>query len=68
LPPKCVIKIFNIRGQLINILHHDSSIDNGTEIWNMLSKDNLEISYGVYIYYISAADLGEKIGKFFVLK
>jgi hypothetical protein len=68
LPSKCVIKIFNMRGQLINTLYHDSPIDDGTEIWNMLSKDNLEISYGVYIYHVNADELGAKIGKFFVLK
>jgi hypothetical protein len=68
LPAKCVIKIFNLRGQLVNTLHHDSSIEDGTEIWNMLSKDNLEISYGVYVYHVEAEGLGEKIGKFLVLK
>jgi hypothetical protein len=68
LPTKCTIKIFNLRGQLVNTLYHDAPLEDGTEIWNMLSKDNLEISYGVYIYHISAADIGEKIGKFFVLK
>jgi hypothetical protein len=57
-----------MRGQLINTLYHDSPIDDGTEIWNMLSKDNLEISYGVYIYHVNADELGAKIGKFFVLK
>jgi hypothetical protein len=68
LPSKCVIKIFNIRGQLVNTLYHDSSIDDGTEIWNMLSKDNLEISYGIYIYHINANEAGEKIGKILILK
>jgi hypothetical protein len=68
LPAKCTIKIFNLRGQLVKTLYHDSPLENGTEIWNMLSKDNLEISYGVYIYHIDAVNVGEKIGKFFVLK
>jgi hypothetical protein len=68
LPQRCTIRIFNVRGQLINTLEHDAPLDDGTEIWNMLSKDNLEIAYGIYIYHITAEGVGEKTGKFVVLK
>jgi hypothetical protein len=77
LPPRCTIRIFNIKGQLINILEHDaaSSVSqeevpqfSGTLTWNMLSDDNLEISYGIYIYHVDAPGIGEKIGKFVVIK
>ena len=77
LPPKCTIRIFNIKGQLINTLEHDASGSgsqeqvpqyNGTLTWNMLSEDNLEISYGIYIYHVDAPGIGEKIGKFVVIK
>jgi hypothetical protein len=77
LPPKCTIRIFNIKGQLINTLEHDASVSgsheqvpqyNGAITWNMLSKDNLEISYGIYIYHVDAPGIGEKIGKFVVVK
>jgi hypothetical protein len=53
---------------LVNTLEHNSSADNGTAIWNMLSKDNLEIAYGVYIYHVQAEGIGEKTGKIFILK
>ncbi len=69
LPPKCTIKIFNIRGQLIRELHHDTpDILDGTEIWDMLTMDQLDISYGVYIYHVDAGEYGEKTGKFAVIK
>ena len=69
LPEKCSIKIFNIRGQLIRELEHDTpDVSNGTEIWDMLSKDQLDISYGVYIYYVDAGELGSKTGKFAIIK
>ncbi len=68
LPPECTIRIFNVRGQLVQTLEHNVSINDGTEIWNMLTKDNLEISYGIYIYHIDAPGVGEKIGKFVVIK
>ncbi len=68
LPSKCTIKIFNVRGQLVKTIEHEASITDGTEIWDMLSRDNLEISYGIYLYHIDAGDLGEKIGKFVIVK
>jgi len=68
LPAKCTIRIFNVRGQLVNTLEHAETINDGTEVWNMLSKDNLDISYGIYIYHIKADGIGEKIGKFAVIK
>jgi hypothetical protein len=68
LPPKCTIKIFNMSGQLVAELQHDEPAANGTEIWDMMTKDNLEIAYGVYIYHVEAQDIGQKIGKFAVIK
>jgi hypothetical protein len=68
LPSKCTIRIFNVRGQLVNTLEHQAALNDGTEIWDMLSRDNLEISYGIYIYHIKADGIGEKIGKFAVIK
>jgi len=68
LPPKCTIKIFNIRGQLVRKIEHDNDIWNGTEIWDMQTKDQLDIAYGIYIYHVDAGDMGQKIGKFAVIK
>ncbi|MBN2514191.1 MAG: hypothetical protein JXB18_14730 [Sedimentisphaerales bacterium] len=69
LPPVCTIRIFNVSGQLVATLNHDTpSWNDGTEIWNMLSKDQLDISYGVYVYHVDAGKLGTKIGKFAVIK
>ncbi|MBN1482021.1 hypothetical protein EH223_06850 [candidate division KSB1 bacterium] len=70
LPSHCTIKIFNIRGQLVREIEHNHSDDmaNGTEVWNMLSKDEMEIAYGVYIYHVDAGEHGQKIGKFAIIK
>jgi hypothetical protein len=88
LPPRCTIRIFNVAGELIAKIEHDSRADanseitglnrltdgsdsglnNGTAIWNLLSKDNLEISYGIYVYHIQAPGIGEKTGTFAVIK
>jgi len=68
LPNKCTIKIFTIRGYLVDTIEHDSSLDDGSASWDLLSKDNLEIAYGVYIYHVSAPGIGNKIGKFAIIK
>ncbi len=68
LPQKCTIKIFNIQGQLVQTLEHESTMWDGTEIWDMLTKDKLDIAYGIYIYHVDAPGVGEKIGKFAVIK
>jgi hypothetical protein len=69
LPTKCTIRIFNVRGQLVREIEHDAAnITDGTEVWDMLTKDLLDISYGVYIYHVDAGETGEITGKFAVIK
>lgn len=70
LPSQCTIKIFNIRGQLVREIEHNhtSAMSDGTEVWDMLTKDQMEISYGIFIYYVDAGDIGSISGKFAVIK
>ena len=68
LPAKCTIRIFTVSGELVQTIHHDEALNDGTADWDMLSKDNLQISYGVYVYHVEAPGIGEKIGKFAVIK
>jgi len=68
LPQRCTIRIFTVSGELVRTMMHESTIDDGTEEWNLLTRDNLAVSYGVYIYHIDAAELGEKVGKFAIIK
>ena len=68
LPPKCTIRIFNVSGELVKTIEHDAQIGSGTAEWDLLSKDNLSVSYGIYVYHVSAPGVGEHIGKFAVIK
>ena len=69
LPSPCTIRIFNSIGQLIkSIDYHNSNLEDGTYIWDMMSRDNLDLAYGIYIYQVDAGDVGRKIGKFAVIK
>ena len=68
LPAKCTIRIFDIVGQLVDVIERDGELNDGTEVWDMLSKDGLEIGYGIYLYHIEADGIGEKTGKFAIIK
>ncbi|HEX9974593.1 MAG TPA: hypothetical protein VGD14_21175, partial [bacterium] len=83
LPKKCTVRIYTIRGYLIDTIEYngenysspeyDTGLSlSGTPIgavpWNLVSKDGMDIAYGVYIYHVDAPGIGEHIGKFAVIK
>ncbi len=74
LPPQCSITIFNLAGELIDVVTHDTYIEDGSAEWDMLTKENLSISYGIYLYYIEPLlsdgeyDFEPIYGKFAVIK
>lgn len=68
LPAQCTIRIFTVNGELVDVIEHDAPLNDGSAEWDLLTKDNLQVSYGVYIYHIDAPGIGEKIGKFAVIK
>ncbi len=67
LPPKCTISIFTLTGDLIREIHHDNP-SYGEAHWDLLTEENLEISYGVYIYVVKTPEGKTKIGKLAVVK
>jgi hypothetical protein len=68
LPAKCTIRIYTISGKLVKVLEHDSNIANGQEPWNLISQDGMDIAFGIYVFHITAPGIGEKIGKFGIIK
>lgn len=68
LPAKCTIRIFTLSGALVKTIEHNSSVLDGSESWNLISDDGMEIAYGVYVYHIDAEGIGKHIGKFAVIK
>lgn len=68
LPSKCTIRIYTVRGYLVQTIEHDAALDNGQAPWNLVSKDGMDVSYGVYIYHVEAPGIGEKIGRFAIIK
>lgn len=83
LPDKCTIRIYTVRGYLVDTIeydgqqYHSPEYDPGTGYtgtpigavpWNMISKDGMDIAYGIYIYHVDVPNVGEKIGKFAIIK
>ncbi len=68
LPAECTIRIYTVSGQHVQTLHHSSTLDNGQMPWDLLTKDGMELAYGNYIYHVDAPGIGEKIGRFAVIK
>ena len=68
LPARCTIRIYTMTGELVRLLEHNTGIDDGKEFWDLLSKDNMEVAYGLYFFHVDAPGIGEKIGKFAIIK
>lgn len=68
LPPKCTIRIYTAYGELVKTIEHESPMLDGSESWNLLSKDDREIAFGVYIYHIEVDEGATKIDKFAIIK
>jgi len=68
LPQNCIIRIYTVRGNLVKTIEHESDWKDGSESWNLVTHDGMDVAYGLYIYHIDAPGIGEKIGKFAVIK
>lgn len=66
LPQKCTIRIYTITGELVDIVEKDDFTSMAS--WDLLSSEGMRIAYGVYIYHVDIPGVGEKIGKFAVIK
>ncbi|MBN2009637.1 hypothetical protein JW960_09870 [candidate division KSB1 bacterium] len=68
LPEKCTIRIYTMSGHLVQTLYHESTVSDGQEPWNLVSRDGMNIAYGMYVYHVDAPGIGKKIGRFGVIK
>jgi len=74
LPQYCKISIFDVSGQLIDVIDFVASDPtNGTTFWDMFSKDGIEVGSGVYIWVAEWRDpasgiKGKQSGAFAILR
>lgn len=67
-PQNATIRIYTVRGDLVQVLKHDGSISNRI-FWDLRTKDQVEIAYGVYVFQVSVpASDKSYTGKFAVIK
>jgi hypothetical protein len=70
LPKDSKIYIFTARGELVRTLEMpaNQSIDDGSVDWDLRSRENIEVAYGVYFYLVDAPNVGQKTGKLAIIK
>jgi len=68
LPPECTIRIYTLVGELVQTIHHRSSLEHGRAFWNLLNRDGFTVAYGIYFAHIEAPGIGEKLLRFAIIK
>ncbi len=66
-PPQCTIRIYTVTGELVDTIEHNSTADDGKVFWDLRSRDNMGIAYGLYLFHVEAPQ-GSFTGKFAVIK
>jgi len=66
-PAQCTIRIFTLAGELVDTIERNSPVDDGKEFWDLRTKDNMNIAFGLYIFHVEW-ETGSYIGKFAVIK
>jgi hypothetical protein len=67
-PANSTIRIFTVRGELVRELKHEGSINRGFVNWDLRTRENLDVAYGVYYYHLKAPGIGTKTGKIALIK
>ena len=67
-PNDAKIYIFTSRGQHLRTLEHSGDMFTGTVTWDLKTKENLDIAYGVYFYIVDSPTGGKQSGKLAVIK
>ncbi|MDH7560373.1 MAG: T9SS type A sorting domain-containing protein [bacterium] len=65
LPEKCTIRIFNLAGDLIQTIEHDSP--QPTHDWDLRNENFLPVASGLYIAHIEVPGVGSKVLKLAVV-
>lgn len=66
-PTGAKISIFTVRGELIKTLANNDVFE-GDVAWNLRTDENLDVSFGVYVYVVEVPGVGNKTGKIALIK
>jgi hypothetical protein len=67
LPAGATIRIYTSRGDHVASLRHEGAINDGTVSWNLKTRENLDIAFGIY-FYVVESPVGNKTGKIAIIK
>lgn len=68
-PPKGKIHIYTSSGSHIRTLEHDGDLNDGSVIWDVRTKEGLDVAYGVYFYVVEIDGISDKkTGKLAIIK
>ncbi len=66
-PANATIRIYTARGDHVRTLHQDGSIEDGVISWDLKTKENLDVAFGVYFYVVEST-VGNTTGKLAIIK
>lgn len=66
LPQVCTIRIYTVVGELVDTIEKNDN--RNFAVWDLLTFESQQTSYGVYIYHIDAPGIGTKIGRLALIK
>lgn len=67
IPAGATIRIYDVRGRLVQTLTHDASIV-GMVPWDLRTRDGLDAGPGLYVFHVDAGGFGEHVGRFAIIK
>lgn len=67
LPTDAKVHIFTSNGAHLITLNQNGNIHSGSLAWNLKTKENLDVAYGIY-FYVVESKVGKKSGKIAVIK
>ncbi|MCK4640806.1 MAG: hypothetical protein KAU06_05680 [Candidatus Marinimicrobia bacterium] len=77
LPSDATVKIFTLDGDFVAEVKANTSVVVGEEFniasqsvaeWDLMTRNNQEAAPGIYMYVVESPTLGEKIGKFVIVR
>lgn len=68
-PPKGRIHIYTSSGSHVRSLEHDGDLNDGSVLWDVRTKEGLDVAYGVYFYVVEVDGISDKkTGKLAIIK
>ena len=65
-PINSTVRIYTASGDFVRELQQGGGSD-GVVYWDLLTKDGLEVAFGLYLYHVDAPGIGEKTGQFAIV-